>query len=512
MEDLNRLSDEELLSSIKAMQTKDVSSLSDSELMGSINLMKQDMKKAYPNNEGIDTLGERFIPAVFTGVEPKQGEQTIYGDIFNRPSAAIRSGIRAIAKGENPIPAYIKGANDPENVETFLSQSQRSPVPVNTPMSENPAIANLEFLGKGAIRDVAAFGADVITSPADVLLFAVGALANRVSQGESSVRQIGGLVDKKYQKAIRPSKTGRYTAPQIAKKKENARLAIDSIAKNKENLKLVDESGQEVTRLPQNLDELSQAIYQTKRKIFEDYTNLKNQAGEELSLIFVDELADDVLKQVDNLATKRFSPETVKEAENLSNILSEDKFYTIDQANDIIQILNKQLEAYYRNPNPSLLNQMAVKQQFANTLRKKLDSVIERDAGKGFQALKNRYGALKDIEKEVNGRLVVNMRRNPQGLLDFTNVFTLSDVISGVATGNPLQVTKGAAGAGIKGVIKRMNDPDYMVKKLFDDVDLYYQGGDSVQKVLRSSKKLIPASVREKQKTPIKRKTAEVLQ
>ena len=42
-------------------------------------------------------MSDYLLPAMFSGYEPERGDRTIWGDIGERPGAAIRSGIRSKA-------------------------------------------------------------------------------------------------------------------------------------------------------------------------------------------------------------------------------------------------------------------------------------------------------------------------------------------------------------------------------------------------------------------------------
>ena len=106
-----------------------------------------------------------------------------------------------------------------------------------------------------------------------------------------------------------------------------------------------------------------------------------------------------------------------------------------------------------------------------NNLRKELDNVITGASGEGYQELKRSYGALKAVEKEVTHRAIVDARKNVQGLIDFTDIFTSGELVSGLATMNPAVIGKGVFMRGVKELYKAMNDPNRIVKNMFTDVD-----------------------------------------
>jgi hypothetical protein len=84
--------------------------------------------------------------------------------------------------------------------------------------------------------------------------------------------------------------------------------------------------------------------------------------------------------------------------------------------------------------------------------------------------LKRSYGALKTIEKDVVHRSIVDARKNVKGLIDFSNMATASEFVGGVMSANPAMLGSAAAIQGTKWYLKRLNDPNRMVKNMFDEV------------------------------------------
>jgi len=104
-------------------------------------------------------------------------------------------------------------------------------------------------------------------------------------------------------------------------------------------------------------------------------------------------------------------------------------------------------------------------------MRDELDNLIEGTTGAEYQAIKNEYSALKTIEKDVARQVFLEARKNPKGLIDFTDIVSGGDLISGVLTANPALIVRGAASRGIKEWIKALNNPNRYIKKAFDLID-----------------------------------------
>jgi len=93
---------------------------------------------------------------------------------------------------------------------------------------------------------------------------------------------------------------------------------------------------------------------------------------------------------------------------------------------------------------------------------------------------------LKAAEKEVNQRAMVVLRQNPKGIFDLTDIFSGGQIISGVAHGNPASVLAGLAQYGIKGAIKRANNPNLIIKKMFSNVERLMLKSEGLQKRITS--------------------------
>jgi hypothetical protein len=110
-----------------------------------------------------------------------------------------------------------------------------------------------------------------------------------------------------------------------------------------------------------------------------------------------------------------------------------------------------------------------------NKLRSSLDGVIDQATGADYQGLKNTYGALKTIERDVNRRAIVDARKNIRGLIDFSDIFSGSQVVHGIMAMNPSVVAAGFTAKMISNTIKWINDPNRIVKNMFGDAEAIMQ-------------------------------------
>lgn len=453
--------------------------------------------------KGFKSVSDKLLPTFFTGATPERGERTLLGNVFERPGAAVRSGIRALPQGFSAAKqAYTKGANVPEEVPTFLQQSQEAPVKTTIPTTGNKfidALSNTERFSRGLGRDILATGADVATNPADLLGFfggktptgGGGNLADMAAKTQTAQklgkflnqeRQVpqliktteqraNQLIDKSIEKAIRPSVSGKSTFAQTQKYKSNAREAVRAIIENKNNIQFIDESGQSVSKLPESLNEFSQAISQTKTKVFNAYDDLLKQSGREGAKIDLNPIANELDQVINNKTLKIKDPSIIKYAEDLKGRLLSQGELTPGEADDLVKTFNEGLQAFYKNPSFESSSKATVEAGVTNNLRRALDKVVNEATDKQFQPLKNRYGSLRAVEKDVNRRAIVDARKNIKGLIDYTDIFSGGDIVRGLLTSNPAAIAQGTFQIGFKNIYKFMNDPNRIVKGMFRDVE-----------------------------------------
>lgn len=271
-----------------------------------------------------------------------------------------------------------------------------------------------------------------------------------------------------FNKSIKPSLAGKDTLAKSNRFQNQALDAVKTIADNKDNLKYITPDGDEIVGLPQNLRQFSESIDQTKKTIYDEYTNLAKQAGEAGAEINLGNTAKELDAVIENKALQISNPEAVEYAKKIKERLADGGSVDATTAEQIIKNYNSSLESFYRNPSYETASRAAIDASVVNNIRKDLDSVIESLTGEQYQALKNKYAALKAIEKDVVKRANVDARKNAQGLLDYTDIFSGGDIVGGILSLNPALFAKGVAQKSIKEWFKILNDPNRAVKKMFE--------------------------------------------
>ena len=287
--------------------------------------------------------------------------------------------------------------------------------------------------------------------------------------------EVKATIVKGFDVAIKPNLSSKKTPVQLGRYNEQVARSIDTITNNRANLSYVDDAtGETVTgRLPENLKEYVDALEQTKQTIFQQYDDIAAKAGEVGAQVDTIAVANQLDEILNSKSLKLSNPEAIRYAEEVrGRLLSTKNLSTVD-AQDVIRNYNKSLEAFYRNPTPEGLTRNAVDAMVANNLRKALDDEIAGITGAQYQALKSDYASLKTVERDIMRAFNRDARRNTKGLIDFTDVFTGGQVVSGILSMNPAIIGQGLAGKALSTAIKVVNDPNRKVKQIFQEAGRY---------------------------------------
>ena len=266
-------------------------------------------------------------------------------------------------------------------------------------------------------------------------------------------------------KAIRPSVVKGKTAAQANQFFKNANEAVHTIIENKSKLNLTDDAGNIIEGLPTNLRQFTEAIGNTKKEIFKQYDKIAKISGQRGATIDLTNISN----ELDSIITNRgMSSEIKAYAQQQKDELMDLRTFNADEAPTRIQVLNNKLSSVTDFNSAA---KASVDSLIANKLRASLNDVIEQTTGKQYKELKRRYGSLKDIERDVNRRAMVDARKNTKGLIDFTDVFTGAEVVRGIVSLRPSSIAAGLTGKAIATFTKALNDPNRIIKNMFRDVD-----------------------------------------
>lgn len=281
-----------------------------------------------------------------------------------------------------------------------------------------------------------------------------------------------GAISDLYNRAIRPTVAGKSTAAQVAQARDRTVSGLQAIHDNKSNLSFTNADGEITTNTtPKSVDQLTQAIGQTKSAIFKQYDALAKQAGESGVAVDASTIATELQPVIESKSLAIANPKAIEYAKALQERLTSTGKIDAQTAQDVIEHYNASLKAFYRSPSYDTASQASIDAMIANKFREQLDAGISGATGAQYQVLKNQYGALASMEKDVAHRNIVWGRQNNVGLAgNIANISSAAELIRGLATLNPVDL---AVGTGIKGVqlyMKYLNNPDVGVQKIFSEI------------------------------------------
>lgn len=270
-------------------------------------------------------------------------------------------------------------------------------------------------------------------------------------------------------KGAKPSFINQQTPKQRANYYKSGDEAVQEIIKNKENLKF--KTGDEVvSRLPQSLQEFTEAIATTKKSIFEQFNNMAQEAGH----AGVSVPTSDISRLLDAEIAKKVNqanPAFIEYANQMKTILDDAGSYTPAEAQELMAHFNQSLKTFYNNPSKQTQGQAAVDALMAGALREKLGAAIEGYAGPGYRELKKKYGSLTTIEKDVNRRAAVEGNKGAAGYFDLSDTYAGQHAAMAIMKMDPHGLAAAGGAHLIKRALKYANDPNRIIKQMFQKAE-----------------------------------------
>lgn len=288
---------------------------------------------------------------------------------------------------------------------------------------------------------------------------------------------ITNYVDKGMRKGIAYGVSGKQDIARLNEYTNKAAEGVKSIIRDKQGITLIDEAGGTVTgELPKTVKQMSDAIYQRKKTIWND-VEAKHQTATGEGLVLDTAPLNDMLQTeagttrntltgADKLALERAS-----RYEMPSSIPDEPpaiRRLTPSEAQQQIQDINAELITHWNNKAKGMTPEQDILIKERNILSKMLDDALDDPA---YQELKNEWGSLKQIEKDVAHRATVTGRQHFRGLIDMSDVWSTPELALGILTMNPSQVGMALGVKAVKRYTKWVNSNDRIVSKMFTDVE-----------------------------------------
>lgn len=284
-------------------------------------------------------------------------------------------------------------------------------------------------------------------------------------------------IDKKIENdfiwAIKPSNFGK-SANEQERYRAKARQAVLTITGQKGDLKLVDEFGEQVAnKLPNTVHQFNDSVGQVKKALYQQYNSLTQEAWISNSIDF-----NPIIKELEILKNNRQirdlpnSNATINYIDSIIKSFSEEsgKRNVLD-AEKIKQWYNSRLSNYYKNPTQEGVNSSTIDAFINNMIGKQLDETIEAATGKEYTILKQQYGALSTIEKDVATASAREFKKAGQSFIDYSDIFSAGDVSGAIVSGNAGYLAKWGSQFLLKEWYKKINSPDTKIKKMFNNAD-----------------------------------------
>lgn len=423
--------------------------------------------------------------------KPRTAEEQVFYDMMLEKKLADEGAIRKkiegmalsalgpgplaapIAKGYGAVREAVSGGLSELLPET-PGMDKKQPISAPNPMFPQMPQLNIP-LGKmsprESVKELAGMGVDeVATLGAGRVVRAGAAIAKKAGE----VPRLTKIVEEGIMKGVKPSVARLKNIAGVKQYVEKAETAVGAIVENKAGLGLTDEGGEAVEKLPESVKEFGDSIASTKKSIFKKYDALAKKANAEGLGVDMSAVGKDVMQSLSasQKVLKAVAPETLAYAKKRALGLKKSGYFTATQAQDAVEVLNKSLEAYYRNPSYETASKAVVDAGVANSIRRLLDKAMDMTpaawgADKSYAALKRIYGALKTIEADVAKRFVVEARKSGVNLIDFTDIFSGAEIVRGLVTMNPGAIAAGASARTIKEMYKRFKSPDRAIKLMF---------------------------------------------
>lgn len=308
-----------------------------------------------------------------------------------------------------------------------------------------------------------------VTNPFNLPIKGAEAVAGKVMGIPPTIEQ---AVTTGMEKGVKPSVKGKGTFPLAEKYRERSNIAVKDIVENKNTLQLMDETGNLVTgKVPENLKEFSQAVNEGKMRVFSESDALVKGAEKAGGRLDLAPIVKEIREGTKKVAMNDFNKPAIDYANSIADTLEKRGTYGFTDAQESIAMLNARLENFYANPNYAEGSKALVDSLVANNLRKGLDKAIEGLTGEKYQPLKDKYGAYKTIEKDVNNAATREARKPIKGLIDFSDVFTGYHFARGLIALNPSTIVAGGFAKSLSWLYRRWNDPNERIKAMFQNVE-----------------------------------------
>lgn len=233
---------------------------------------------------------------------------------------------------------------------------------------------------------------------------------------------------------------------------------------------LMKSAEEQLGRPVQGVDDALDAAALAKKNIWQQYQSRMQASGQTGAVIDGNAIADAMVKSIDN-RTAMQNPGLVQRVQNIADTYR--RPIPLSEAEDFLQSANKDLNTYYTKNKVGqqvALNDSEISSTVAEAgaLRSALYNKLDQITGPGAAQLKQAYGSLTNVEKELYGRQLVAARQNPESLSEqLSTVAGAGKIAKGVLTLSPGDVAEGVQNVAVSRALKARNTSDAMIARAF---------------------------------------------
>lgn len=297
----------------------------------------------------------------------------------------------------------------------------------------------------------------------------IKATGEAVANFRETINPLEARLDKVLQdgidKGIGGNKGGAKTAGGVQKYNERAKEAVKTVI---DEFDRVDANGEPVP-LPKNRMEFSQAISNVKKKLFEKYDTMMREANEMGGIIELEPIAAELESVAADPVVRMMKGDVANFAAKKAAEIRGVGRFNLSQAQEAIKMANDSLEAFYKNPSVENATIAHVNARIAKRLREMQDEAITNLKGEGYQELKNTYGSLSSIERDVTRGAMRDSNLKPgNGLID---TFAGYEILSGILAGNIPKIIAATGAKSLNVLRKHLLNPNRHIKNMFREAD-----------------------------------------
>lgn len=235
-------------------------------------------------------------------------------------------------------------------------------------------------------------------------------------------------------------------------------------------------AGQDVQRTAQTLgrpvktiDDVLEMTHEAKKSVWKEYED--QFGGNKRATFDGNKIADAMVSSIDARARAQ-NPELVSKIEKIADTYR--KPMDLETAEDFLQSANNELDSFYKlnkvgrdaaRKSPT----MGYKVAEAEALRDGLYDALDKLTGGNAREIKQRYGALSDMQRWALERKPVYERQQPIGLIEGAGRLAgVGQIALGVGTAHLGRVAAGLATAAEAKMLRDANDTNKLIEKSFN--------------------------------------------